>query len=220
MVYVKWIFWGLMVLLLGGFLHYTLPRHDTLRIVETEVRRVEVGEGSLFWGSSEPGAMTAGNRDVKFISGVRESGRTKVFRNEDTGWGWPPYMKFNSADLQARAADLTSSQDAPRWILVKSYGWRNQLLSVFPNVLSLKEVSGPDHRVIPVFNILVLTGLAALVLVIRAFVKRFWANRVDPVVEDVASAFDAADDHVDAAGRRFRGRREKFREWWVETFGG
>lgn len=220
MAYVKWTFWAVLALLVGGFLHYTLPRHDVLRIVDTEVRRVEISGGSLFWGDSEPGAATVGNRDVKFISGVKESGRPKVFRNEDTGWGWPPYYKFNSADLQARAADRISNQEAPRWILVKSYGWRNQFFSIYPNALSVKEVAGPDVRVIPWFNLIVVGGLVALVLVIRAAIKRFWAKRVDPVVEDVASAFDSADDQMEAAAKRFRGRRQRFREWWVETFGG
>lgn len=215
----KWIIRVVLVLLVGGFLHYTLPRHDTLRIVETEVRRVEVS-GGLFWGNAEPGDASSGNRDVKFISGVNENGRPKVFRNEDTGWGWPPYYKFNSSDTQARAADLTSTQDNPRWILVKSYGWRNQLLSIYPNVLSLKEVAGPGVRVVPWFNIVVVGGLVIGLLLLRMAIKRFWANRVDPVVAEVAEAFDMADDKADAAAQRFRGKRQKAREWWVETFGG
>ncbi|MCA8882199.1 MAG: DUF1523 family protein [Rhodobacteraceae bacterium] len=219
MTTIKWTIRALLVLLVGGFLHYTLPRHDTLRIVETEVRRVEV-TGGPFWASSEPGDATTGNRDVKFISGVKENGRPKVFRNEDTGWGWPPYYKFNSADTQARAADLTSTQDNPRWVLVKSYGWRNQLLSIYPNVLNVKEVAGPDVRVIPWFNIVVVGGLLVGLILLRMAIKRFWANRVDPVVAEVAEAFDAADDKADAAARRFRGKRQRAREWWVETFGG
>ncbi|MGS4946183.1 DUF1523 family protein [Meridianimarinicoccus sp. RP-17] len=218
MAYVKWTFIALVALLAAGFLHYTLPRHNVMRIVETEVRRVEVPAGSLFWGGSEPGDST-GNRDVKFISGVTESGTAIVFRNEDTGWGWPPYYKFDSADLQARAADSVSSREAPEWMLVRYYGWRSNLFSIFPNALAISPATGPDMRVIPWFNIVVLSALAALVIFVRMALKRFWRNRVDPVVARVAEGFDNADDAADAAHARFRGTRQKFREWWTETFG-
>lgn len=220
MAYVKWIFWALVVLVVGGFLHYTLPRHETLRLVESEVRRVELaGTNGLFWGSAEPADATTGSRDVKFISGVHEGGKPLVLRNEDTGWGWPPYFKFNSSDLQARAADLISNTDNPQWVIVEYYGWRSQLFSIYPNALKLTPADGPDARVIPWLNIIVLTGLVALVLVIRAMIKRFWRNRVDPVVARVAEGFDDAEDAVGDAQTRFRGKRQKFREWWVETFG-
>ena len=217
MAYVKWTFLALVALLVGGFLHYTLPRHETLRLVESEVRRVELSGGTgIFWGSAEPSDVATGSRDVKFLSGVYESGKPLVFRNEDTGWGWPPYFKFNSSDIQARAADLTSDASNPQWTLVRFYGWRNQLFSIYPNVLSLTPVAGPDVSVVPWFNIVVLTGLVVLLLVARWMIKRFWRNRVDPVVARVAEGFDEADD---AARAEFRGRRQKFREWWVETFG-
>ena len=217
MTYVKWTFWALVVLLIGGFLHYTLPRHVTVRIVESEVRRVEApGWTGIFWGGAEPSDASTGSRDVKFVSGVYENGKPLVFRNEDTGWGWPPYFKFNSSDVQARAADLTSNTSAPQWTSVRYYGWRNQLLSIYPNVLGLKAVDGPGYTVIPWFNIVVLTGLVVVVLTLRWLIRRFWRNRVDPVVARVAEGFDDADD---AARAEFRGRRQKFREWWIEMFG-
>lgn len=219
MTYVKWTFLALVALLVGGFLHYTLPRHDVVRIVGNEVRRVEISRGSLFWGDAEHVDATSGNRDVKFISAVRENGSTIVYRNEDTGWGWPPYFKFNSSDLQARAADLTSTKEAPQWVLITRYGWRNQLMSIYPNALDLKAVAGPDARVIPWFNILALAALAAIVLLVRRILKRFWSNRVDPMVADVAQAFDSADDKAEAVATKFRGKRQRIREWWVERFG-
>jgi hypothetical protein len=218
MAYVKWTLLALVALLVAGFLHYTLPRHDVMRIVETEVRRVEVPAGSLFWGTSEPGDTT-GNRDVKFISGVTEGGTAIVFRNEDTGWGWPPYYKFDSADLQARAADSVSARGTPEWMLVRYYGWRSNLFSIFPNALAISPATGPDMRVIPWFNMVVLAGLVALVLFLRTVLRRFWRNRVDPVVARVTEGFDQADEKADAARDRFRGTRQKFREWWTETFG-
>ena len=218
MAYLKWIFWGLVISVAGTLLHYTLPRHDIVRLVETEVRRVEVPAGSLFWSNSEASG-SSGTRDIKFISGSFDNGQSRVYRNEDTGWGWPPYFKFDSADLQAAAADSTSSRENPEWILVRYYGWRSNLFSIFPNALSISPATGPDMRVIPWFNIVFLTGLGALVIFIRMALKRFWRNRVDPVVARVAEGFENADEAADAAQARFRGRRQKFREWWTETFG-
>ena len=194
-----------------------------MRIVETEVRRVEVPPNALFWGSSEPSNAASGNRDVKFISTVFEGGRPRVFRNEDTGWGWPPYFKFDSADLQARASDNVSSEADPRWVRVTYYGVRSNLFSIYPNMLSISPATGPDMRVIPYTRIVILVILAAMLLTIRWLLKRFWRNRVDPVVRDVSEAFDAADDAVDErlsrSRKEFRGRKERLREWWVELFG-
>lgn len=218
MRYIKWTFLAALLLLAGGFLHYTLPRHDVVRIVETEVRRVEIPTGSLFWNSAES-VGTSTNRDVKFVGTIRENGRPLVYRNEDTGWGWPPYWKFNSSDMQARASDLISPAATPQWVQIKRYGWRNQFFSIYPNVLSMKEVASPDVRIIPWFNIVVLSGLAIALYLIRRLWKRFMRNRVDPVVADVAQAFDSVDDKADAAAVKFRGKRMKFREWLTETFG-
>ena len=153
-----------------------------VRIVENEVRRVETSSGSWFWNSAEPADSTTGNRDVKFISTMQANEKPLVYRNEDTGWGWPPYYKFNSADIQARAADMVSTAEAPKWVLVKRYGWRNQFFSIYPNVLKLTAVDSPDVRVIPWLTIIVLTGLAVLVFFVRRIWNRFWENRVDPVV--------------------------------------
>jgi len=46
-----------------------------------------------------------------------ETKKPRVFRNEDTGWGFPFYFKFNSADLQAVAQSIAASA-APRSLLI------------------------------------------------------------------------------------------------------
>jgi hypothetical protein len=143
--------------------------------------------------------------------------------NQDTGWGWPPYMKFDSADMQARASNLISDSSNPNWVKVTYYGWRSQIFSIFPNAIDLQPVAGPDVRIIPWLKIVILVILALLILLIRAGVKAFWRNRIDPIVDDVRSAFsdaeDSADRQISQAQKRFRGRKERFREWWVELFG-
>lgn len=154
MRYVKWTLIALAVVVVGGFLHWSLPSRDIVRIVDTEVRRTEVANGS-------DGEVTP-TRDVRMISAMSPSDRPRVYRNEDTGFGWPPYFKFDSANLTARAQDAVSTEAEPRWFIVTHYGWRLPLFSAFPNALDINPADGPDQRLVPWFNIIVLVVLAGL----------------------------------------------------------
>jgi hypothetical protein len=108
------IFLSLVFLLIAAFLHYTLPQRDVVRIVNVESRLTEVsGLNGWFYAQRDSGtAQSTGMRDIRLISTIRPDGRPLVFRNEDTGVLWPPYFKFDSEDLQAEAANLTSSSEA------------------------------------------------------------------------------------------------------------
>ena len=185
MVYVKWVFWGMFWVLLGAFLHYTLPQHDIVRVTDTYEKRIDFGENSIFWANQGTGeAEGTVNRDVFFIQTVQTNDRVMVYRNEDTGWGWPPYFKFDTSNLQAEAADLKSTSDNPKWVALKHYGWRNEFLSIYPNAISVRAVDSPDARIIPWFNIVVLLFLAALFWGIRVRWIRFRENRINPVVDE------------------------------------
>jgi len=187
MVYVKWVFWGTFWVLVAAFFHYTLPQHDIARITDTYEKRVDFGENSIFWSHAAAGDSAATvNRDVFFIQAFRTDDRPMIYRNEDTGWGWPPYFKFDTSNLQAEAADLISKKSATnaQWVVIKHYGWRNEFMSIFPNAISVRAVDGPDVRIIPWLNIVILTLFAALCWGIRARWKKFRRNRIDPLVDD------------------------------------
>ncbi len=185
MVYVKWGFILLFWLLVAGFLHYTLPQTDIVRITDTYEKRVDFGENALFWANQGTGeAEGTPNRDVFFIQTVRASGGVMVYRNEDTGWGWPPYFKFDTSNLQAEATDLRSAEENPKWVALRHYGWRNEFMSIYPNAVGLWRVDGPDTRIIPWFNIILLTVLFAIFWAIRVRWKRFRKNRMDPAIDD------------------------------------
>ena len=180
MLYVKWVFWICVWTVIAGFLHYTLPQHDIVRIVDTDTRRVDFGENSIFWANQGTGeAEGTVNRDVFFIQTKQADGDVMVYRNEDTGWGWPPYFKFDTANLQAEAADLKSTSENPKWVAIRHYGWRNEFMSIYPNAVSVKPLPGPDVRMIPWFNIVTLVVLFAIFWAIRARWKRFWARRAE-----------------------------------------
>ncbi|MBU0642989.1 MAG: DUF1523 family protein [Alphaproteobacteria bacterium] len=206
MRYVKWTLIALIVLLVGGFLHYTLPQHDIVRIVNTYEERQDIsGWTSMFWQAPDNGSTTTQNRDVQFIQAVRPNGKSIVYRNEDTGWGWPPYFKFDTANLYTEANDAISNKDTPEWVSVTHYGWRSQVLSLFPNAMGIKPVPGPDATIIPWVNIVILTFLAVVLLLIWRMLAQFRERTITPLVEDVEDAWDVMDEKKDNAVDKVKG---------------
>lgn len=211
MVYVKWTFRGIIALIVIAFLHYTLPQHDIVRISDTYEKRVDFGDNSIWWAKEDTGNATGTiNRDVFFIQTIKKNGKPMVYRNEDTGWGWPPYFKFDTSNLQTEASDLRSTSEAPKWIMVTHYGWRVEFQSIFPNAISVKQVDDPDMTIIPWLNIIILTVLFAIFWAIRVRWIRFREKRIDPVVDSVD---DSWDDLTDSA-RESRGRISRWFASW------
>lgn len=209
MGYVKWVFilcfWGF----IGAALHYTLPQYDVVRIVNTYEERQELADWTrIFW--SRPDTQSEGfeNRDVQFIQAVRPDGDPIVYRNEDTGWSWPPYFKFDTANLYTKANDAVSDKADPEWVLVKHYGWRNQTLSIFPNAVAIHPAAGADDTPTNWTSIVILVGLSVLFLAIYIRWTRFKARRIDPMVEDVEDGLyavgDAVSEHTEGLRRLFR----------------
>lgn len=197
MGYIKWAFWITFWVLVASFFHYTLPQHDVARISDTYEKRIDFGENSIFWASADTGnAITTTNRDVFFIQSRLKNDKVMVYRNEDTGWGWPPYFKFDTSNLQAEAADLKSAAGAPQWVVIKHYGWRNEFMSIFPNAVSVRAVDSPDVRIIPWLNIFILVVFFAVVWAIWVRWRRFRQNRIDPVLEDAGDSIANTSDDV------------------------
>jgi hypothetical protein len=192
----RWTFWITVWVIVAAFFHYTLPQVDIVRITDTYEKRIDPGENALFWAQADVGTDgTLSNRDVFFIQSRRAKGDVMVYRNEDTGWSWPPYFKFDTSNLQAEAGDLASTEAAPRYVAIKHYGWRNEFLTIFPNAISVRAVAGPDvSKGIPWLNIVILTLFAALIYGIWVRWRRFRMARIDPTMEAIE------DDLSDATG--------------------
>lgn len=205
MRYVSWafvvLFWGTIAM----FLHYTLPQYDVVRIVNTYEERQELNDWTrIFWSTPDEQSANITNRDVQFIQAVRPNGRAIVYRNEDTGWRWPPYFKFDTANLYTEAADRVSTKDDPEWVIIRHYGWRNEFFSSFPNAVSLRPAEGSDDKPINFFNIIFLTVFAAIVYGLWVRWRKFRQARIDPVLEDIGDSIDAAGDAVQERSGRFR----------------
>lgn len=154
---------------IAPFLQYHLPSTAVVQITGTDVKRADSASGGIVdqkatkSGKGDP----AHTYDVRFINSLSRDGKIMVFRNEDTGWGWPPYFKFDSADLTAEAQSFATDASKP-WVLVKYYGWRIRIFSMFPNVVSLKVVD-EDYTHFPLFNIVFISllGIACIAIVYK-----------------------------------------------------
>jgi hypothetical protein len=138
----------------AAFAHFFLPSHDVVRIVGTEIARVGVT------GENAQGEEITRTRDVRYIKAATPDGAPRVYRNEDTGWGWPPYFKFDSASMAAQADAVISTAEAPRWVVVTHYGWRLPIFSEFPNAVSITPADGPDDAPFPWLNVAIVVAAA------------------------------------------------------------
>ena len=180
----KWLrrsIWLVVFLVLGVgalSLHYLLPRHDVVLVTGVEVKRMDA-DGVINAENPADGPT----RDVYFINTEDpETKKVVVYRNEDTGWSFPWYFKFDSADLQAKAQGY--SRDAQQLVLIRHYGWRIQILSMFPNITAVEATSSRDEP-FPVFNTVFFTVLILIVLFAALFIRRRVRKpRVDGVVRN------------------------------------
>ncbi|MCY4167136.1 MAG: DUF1523 family protein [Rhodobacter sp.] len=176
---------AVIVVLALALLHYALPQHDVARITSTEVIRMDFSSvNRVFYAQSDSASAEHETRDVRLINTQRrksfllgfirrDAEGVMVYRNEDTGWIWPPYFKFDSSDLQAVASSNMSVPGLERWVVITHYGWRNRFLSIYPNAVGIRPVNDPDVVTVPWFNIFFLAFLAFGYFLLRAMWRQF-----------------------------------------------
>ena len=208
--------------LLGLVAHYALPQHDVVRVVNTYQERQDLNDWtSIFWARPDDQSATLINRDVQFIQTVkqrtwllgfipRETTEVMVYRNEDTGWSWPFYFKFDTANLQTEADDLVSTAENPKWAIMTHYGWRNEYISAFPNAIAIKPVDTPNPTIIPWFNIIFFIFVMAALLFIRAMWRQFRERSVDPLLDAAGDQYD----EVQAGVAERKGRLSRWLGTW------
>lgn len=192
MGYVLWTLRIVLLLAVGATLHYSLPSRDVVYLLGTEVAQVQVTERD-----ANGNEVTRG-RDVRYIKAAYPDGSPRVYRNEDTDWSFPWYLKFDSANLDTLISSMvTTPPQDPIWVVVTHYGWRVPVLSWFPNAIAVRPATGPDEPLTPWFNIVLVGALALGYLVLRRLVMMAFRAHVDPVISGTA----------DAMGRSARGWR-------------
>ncbi|MEM9599975.1 MAG: DUF1523 family protein [Pseudomonadota bacterium] len=206
---------ALLIFVIGAvLLNYYLPDRDIVQVVGTEVIRFDIEPDAPFWERAQADENAQRTRDVRLINTEKANGKPMVYRNEDTGWGFPPYFKFDSDNVFTQAKSFERQPD--QWVAVRHYGWRIEIFSIYPNATSMKRVDGPDVRLIPWFNIVFIGLLLTLWFFLWRAVRRWKAKRIDPTLNAVGDTIgDAArdvSDSVEAGSERVRGR-------WRKIFG-
>lgn len=212
----------LVLLVFGTIAHYALPQHDIVRVVNTYQERQDLNDWTrIFWAKPDDQSATLVNRDVQFIQTVkkrtylfgfiqRDATEVMVYRNEDTGWSWPFYFKFDTANLQTEADDLVSTAEQPKWAVITHYGWRNEYISAFPNAVAIRPVAGPDVTIIPWFNIFFFVFLMVALAFIRAMWRQFRERMVDPLLDSAGHRVD----EVQADVAEQKGRISRWLATW------
>lgn len=201
------------------FLDYALPSKHTARITNTYNRLTSVdAANAIFYASEDTGTVqsTSNQRDVRFIDTVRPNGKVFVYRNEDTGWIWPPYLKYDSANLHSEATNLKSTNADPQWVSITAYGWRIPWLSIYPNAISIDTLSGPNERPRNWPAMIVLVVLFVLLMLLWRMWVQFRQRSIDPVIDSVDESWDNATDQVSSTANEARGRFTR----WLDTFKG
>lgn len=205
MHYVKVVLGVLLGVVVFAFLDYALPSKNTVRISSTYNRLTDVTpSNAIFYASQNTGTVenASGLRDVRFIETVRPNGKVFVYRNEDTGWIWPPYFKYDSANLHAEATNLRSSRQDPQWVSVTAYGWRLPWLSTYPNAISIDTLASASEKP---------RNWPAMIILIVLFVFlvlfwRMWAQFRERTIDPAIRSADERFDRVEARGRSWLDR--------------
>jgi hypothetical protein len=122
----------LLLFAVGGslVLDFFLPEHATTLITGSEVKLADK-DGPI----SKQNPADQPLRDIYLIYTQHAIDDVRVYRNEDTGWGWPFYFKFDSSDVQATALALKNAKQ-PAYIT--TYGWRINMFSQYPNITAIR----------------------------------------------------------------------------------
>ena len=205
MHYVKVVSGVLLGVIVFAFLDYSLPSKNTVRITNTYNRLTYISpSNSIFYASDDTGTVEnqQGQRDIRFIDTVRPNGKVFVYRNEDTGWIWPPYFKYDSSNLHSEATNLQSTAANAQWVSITAYGWRVPWLSIYPNAVSIGTVAGPNEHPRNWPAVIVCIVLLLFLLLIWRMWAQFRQRTIDPAVARVDQAWDDVEAHADAARDR------------------
>jgi len=117
--------------------------------------------------------------------------------------------------LQAQAQGFAKEEG--KWVAVSHYGWRIPIISLYPNAYKMKEVSGPDVRLIPWFNIIFLIIVFLIAFAIWRRVTRWKDANIDPYIEDAGEFYnevtDTLEDGAEAARTRASEAKSGFSKW-------
>lgn len=154
-------------LLILAFINYAMPSYKGVNIVGVEVKRMD--------NKNIQNDTQNISKDTYFIY-VNDinSDKSRVYKNEDTRFGFPFYFKFNSADIQANATNFI---DKKATVQIKYYGWRINFLDKFPNIISIKKIDDVNNTSMPIFSyifyfITLISMIYSIIFIKKKFKKK------------------------------------------------
>jgi len=168
-LYLRRALWAACVLFVAAYglaLTYALPRTQILRLSGTDVATTSTEVANA----------------LSFVHAVDRHGRSLVFRNEDTGWGFPPYFFKRSSEVAKEASRLASSNN--RWVALMYYGFRVPLMGAYPNVVGIESASRAAEPQAPWFNIVFLLAHP----IVGGYLAWKWVRWRKPALEHVSGA--------------------------------
>ncbi|MCW3782958.1 DUF1523 family protein [Defluviimonas salinarum] len=214
--FLKLLKWSLRIvafLSVAVVLQYTLPSRDIVLVTDTYNRMTTIGDNAMFYATPDVGSNDHETRDIRFVEAAYPDGSVIVYRNEDTGWVWPPYFKYDSSNLQAEASQLRSTPKDPTWVAITHYGWRIPFFSIYPNAVAVTAISGPDVKLFPWVNIVVIVMIALAALFLRALWRQFLERTILPVFGQARAQVEAIEAQGDAVAGVARRRWSLFSGW-------
>jgi hypothetical protein len=147
-------------------LHYYLPRKELVTITGIDSKRAE--------GIPVDGDRSDNGRsfDIYYIYVLDADNTPRILSNENTAWGFPPYFKFDAADMQSKAINYVGKK-----VVIRYYGWRITYLNLFQNITSFEP--GDEASSLTSWVRLSVYGLWAfiLILIFPRYVSLFRENK-------------------------------------------
>ncbi|MDQ6576364.1 MAG: DUF1523 family protein [Haemophilus parahaemolyticus] len=157
-------------IVIAGTVNYVMPSYDETVVTGMEVRRMDK-DGVISKSNPADGEV----RDVYFLFTENpDSKKTMVYRNEDTGWGLPPYFKFGSADVQAKAQAYANEHQR---VQIKYYGWRINWMNEFRNVVSIKPLAEGETLSQPIVSYVLYAVLTFLFFLSIQFIRGVFRDK-------------------------------------------
>ncbi|QIW15329.1 hypothetical protein A4G20_02760 [Pasteurellaceae bacterium RH1A] len=143
--------WFLMLVLLSlhivlvGVVNYSFPSYDVTNITSGDVRRVDK-DGVISASNPADGEI----RDVYYLFTSNNATEKAIqYRNDNTGWGYPFYFKFNSGEIQARAMAFAEKKQT---VQIKYYGWNAPMFNEERKLVSVQAFNEGDSKSLPIVS--------------------------------------------------------------------
>lgn len=181
---------------------YSVPHSATVVLTGQSTIRFDNDTDN---GSFDVKSDVSKSRDVRLVSAkLHGSEQVRTYRNEDALL----YAKFDSGTLDSEINSILYSQSKQSGDVVvraSAYGFRSELLSLYPNLIGLKRIEGASADIAPsgfdyghALGVLLFTGMIAwavysVVALICRLVERaaqaaaVRAGKLREVAEDLAA---------------------------------